>query len=128
MCAAFETMKAQFNKMKSTNGMQLSKEEFCQFELLTHPRFRGVTTTAELRYSVRRTLASRGITDQAACIAAAAATLVSLEILNKVENGAQPRAGPRVQRFAKRTWAEIQSNATSRQHLEKLGVGADAFQ
>ena len=90
-------------RLHRTGALQLSEEEFCQSALLKHPRFRRVVTTVELRYFVRRSLASRGINDQAACIAAAAATLVSLEILSKVETGAQPRAGRRVQRFVKRT-------------------------
>ena len=108
-------------------ALQLSEEEFCQSELLTHPGFRGVVNTRDLRIMVRRTLASRGVTDQAACIAAAAARLVSLKIIYEVAEGAQPRRGPRMQRFAKRSWSEIQSNTVSMQHLERLGVGPDAF-
>ena len=115
-------------RLHRAGTLQLSEEEFCQAEILAHPSFRGVVaTTAQLRVMVRRNLVSRGIADQAACIAAAAATLVSLEILREVADGTQPARGPRVRRFAKRPWSEIQSNTISVRHLERLGVGVDAF-
>ena len=88
---------------------------------------KGVVTTGQLRYWCRRHLVSRGVVDQADCIAAAAATLVSFDILRAVTEGAQPRRGPRVGRFAKGPWGEIQSNTVSMRHLERLGIGADPF-
>ena len=71
---------------------------------------------------MKHALTSRGVTDQAACIAAAATRLVSLGIIYKVAEDAKPRRGPKVQRFAKRSWSEIQSNTASVQHLERLGI------
>ena len=76
---------------------------------------------------MRRILTNRGVSNVAACIATAAATLVALELIYEVTQGPQPRRGPRVQRFVKNTWNQIQSNAASLQHLGRLGVGADAF-
>ena len=80
-----------------------------------------------LRIMMKRILASRGISDQADSISAAAARLVSLEIIYEVADNTQPRRGRRVQLFAKRSWNEIESNTVSMQHLEKLGVSRDSF-
>ena len=55
-----------------------------------HAGFTGVVKSTALRIMMKRLLASRGITDQADCIADAAGGLVSLEIIYEVAEGAQP--------------------------------------
>ena len=108
--------------------VHLSNDEFCESELLTHAKFKGVVKTTALRVMMKRPLQNRGIVDQAAHIAAAAARLVRLEIIYEITEGPQPKRGPRVQRYAKRSWNEIEAKTVSMQHLEKLGVGRDAFE
>ena len=114
-------------EMKSTGSLRLSEKEFCQSELLTHPGFRGVVESSTLRILMKRALTSRGITDQAACISVATTKPVWLGIIYEVAEGAQQGRGPRVKRFAKRSWNEIESNTVSMEHLEKLAVSRDSF-